>query len=1536
MSGTGTIQMVGSQSSSPPPRTRDQMELQQIERIRLRLEEELRQATKIEKEIRDRSVRLEGREVDKAALKGLDDSTLINNEKILKASILSMHAYMDSKLNTIQNTLEQILNAMHKPGIRPAVLSSLPFSAMTGPYVAQSGPPPSGTSAAALSQTVASSSSGPATGATPQSPLVSPAGQQFHWYPKTPLKPPPAFSGDKKDEALNTWLRTVPVWVRAKRTLVEEEVITSASYLEGSATHWLNGLVASKGFGKNIVLAQQEGKKLRPVEYMSKKMPSKKLPNSTYERELYALYKTLVHWRHYLLGRFFYLRTDNQTLKWIKTQPVLSDAFKRWIEVIDQYDFKLDYLKGEYTKVTDALSRRADYLGALIYEFGLSEDVTRSMEEAYREDPITMDIINKLRVKDKATTDEFVMVDGLLFLEKAGFKRLVVPSKEDLRNLFLGECHAATGHFDYKKTSANLEQRFWWPNMLDDAKKYVQTCQVCQRDKPWTRAPLGLLKPLPIPAGPGQSISMDFMDTLVTSKNGKRHNFVIVDRFTKYARLIVMPKTVRTEHVIKLFMDNWGNLFKAQRHFTQLKRYAAATIDVFVDIWNHREYEFDQRNHRGIMAYMREHDIADRRAVEEFLVEEAGRAEAGGSEEGGGAGPSPDLSGEDLVMTARGKRPVESGVEGVPQGRKRQRQSRLDEVYDPDGQAGFRDTFLQWAYNAGILFAAFRRQSWIRHKKQLAAMPRGVRPVYPSFKDIGGAGIDEQRGKVAAMLREVRSSFESVGATILSDGRQSRDARLIVNFLEAAKRGALLYATVQRDGSASETTQIARRNALESMLHDDEWDKIPWEPSKRRQTLWVRQIRTMHMLEPAHAAAHLLNPHRRSLRYYESARKTAADLEVVTECDSFFLAQTGGDPAGDAYLQVREQMRSFHSRVGHTTDRVTRDAEAEACVGDDETSRCASWWVEHDACFPDSHEIAGRVMHMWMSASPAETNWAKHERIHMAKRNKLEFRKVEQLVEIATNLKLLGCSEWSGGYVLPWGHMVTAEAQPEEYTHPVVADKDEEEEPEPEEWGARPQAGVPTHKIGAQVRRFQQEGARRPVGVAEVFGARAEILHPYDYVPPPPAEPVQASEDQTDTEGGKDVPPGVDKIAERLYYTYGGGADGLQPRCTFIRESDDDPIPANDIGLERGRRDASGSTSRVARRGGSGDALGGSSGAPLGRCREREVTGLDSAGDDDDDDEPLLLRRARLAQQGAARPAPAAEGLRKSARLQQTLAGSTSSGRREASDHLDDIGAEEHFPIQHTPTSAPRGDSQQREMRTSDFQGLGPGFAGSGVRGRTDGRERVGDEADYHPVQGGGAESMEELHARMDREEEQRLEGLQREWAGRDKYMAEQQRVRDLETSTAVRDPGDPATQEAVPMDGDSGELDGGRRPDAEGDDGAGDADRLAPAHSTGPSRSSHGPIGGDACGPVQGDAHVDDAGGSMSWVLVLRHPSPVAHEDASHLAEGRGGVDEEGEGGTTHDRPDPMRADMEGQITLGLLDPDALHHAAVEDPITT
>ncbi|GBG62755.1 hypothetical protein CBR_g31772 [Chara braunii] len=72
-------------------------------------------------------------------------------------------------------------------------------------------------------------------------------------------------------------------------------------------------------------------------------------------------------------------------------------------------------------------------------------------------------------------------------------------------------------------------------------------------------------------------------------------------------------------------------------------------------------------------------------------------------------------------------------------------------------------------------------------------------------------GIPSQRGKVASMVSEVRSAFRHTGATILSDGRKSRSGKPLVNFLAGGANGALLYATVARDGSVRDTADIVYR-----------------------------------------------------------------------------------------------------------------------------------------------------------------------------------------------------------------------------------------------------------------------------------------------------------------------------------------------------------------------------------------------------------------------------------------------------------------------------------------------------------------------------------------------------------------------------------------------------------------------------------------------------------------------------------------------------------------------------------------------------
>ncbi|GBG78423.1 hypothetical protein CBR_g26452 [Chara braunii] len=93
--------------------------------------------------------------------------------------------------------------------------------------------------------------------------------------------------------------------------------------------------------------------------------------------------------------------------------------------------------------------------------------------------------------------------------------------------------------------------------MKADCIEYVRSCKVCQRNKTTTRAPLGLLRPLPIPDQPGDLISIDFMDAGVKSRHGQSQVMVVVDRFSKYAVFVPLPAEARTDLVIRKFFDFW-------------------------------------------------------------------------------------------------------------------------------------------------------------------------------------------------------------------------------------------------------------------------------------------------------------------------------------------------------------------------------------------------------------------------------------------------------------------------------------------------------------------------------------------------------------------------------------------------------------------------------------------------------------------------------------------------------------------------------------------------------------------------------------------------------------------------------------------------------------------------------------------------------------------------------------------------------------------------------------------------------------------
>ena len=130
-------------------------------------------------------------------------------------------------------------------------------------------------------------------------------------------------------------------------------------------------------------------------------------------------------------------------------------------------------------------------------------------------------------------------VDDRGLLRRRG--RIYVPPEASVRQelLKMHHDHPLAGHFGAERTSELLSRSYWWREVKQDVAEYVKTCAICQRTKAPRRKPFGELSSLPVPDGPWQELTMDFITGLPPSKMDNvvyDAILVVMDRFTKKAR----------------------------------------------------------------------------------------------------------------------------------------------------------------------------------------------------------------------------------------------------------------------------------------------------------------------------------------------------------------------------------------------------------------------------------------------------------------------------------------------------------------------------------------------------------------------------------------------------------------------------------------------------------------------------------------------------------------------------------------------------------------------------------------------------------------------------------------------------------------------------------------------------------------------------------------------------------------------------------------------------------------------------------------
>ena len=351
------------------------------------------------------------------------------------------------------------------------------------------------------------------------------------------------------------------------------------------------------------------------IAYYSKSLNPAQQKYCTTRRELLAVVATLDHFKGYVWGPKFVVRTDHAALVWLKNLKNIQGMLARWLAKLQQFHFEIIHRPGAQHGNADGLSRcpqcergacapntnsnstdpEQPYASSCIGSSLDSELIPlESGETCVAAVMIAQSENSKLITSAQMTDNEITIVrnwliDGTfpariqdfapasyelkaywigrksLFLDEnnilwrnrsdAGSRaQLVVP--RSLRDTIFNDSHHTMygGHFGITHTHSKMQLHYFWPGMSDFVRDRISACHKCvARKSPVNRHhPMGHV---PV-SGRFERVAMDLLDVSVISAKGYKYILVVCDYFTKYTEAYPLKdKTARS--VADALMDIW-------------------------------------------------------------------------------------------------------------------------------------------------------------------------------------------------------------------------------------------------------------------------------------------------------------------------------------------------------------------------------------------------------------------------------------------------------------------------------------------------------------------------------------------------------------------------------------------------------------------------------------------------------------------------------------------------------------------------------------------------------------------------------------------------------------------------------------------------------------------------------------------------------------------------------------------------------------------------------------------------------------------